>query len=52
MALAVPIPFALGRFRQLPSTTLKIALFAPIPSARVSTTMAVNPGALSNDLAA
>ncbi len=29
-------------------TTEKIAVFAPIPSASVSTTIAVNPGAFPN----
>jgi hypothetical protein len=35
-----------------PSTTLKIAAFAPMPSARVETAMAVKPGRLSSERAA
>ncbi|HYT68786.1 MAG TPA: hypothetical protein VEL51_20345 [Vicinamibacterales bacterium] len=39
-------------FSSTPLTTLKIALFAPMPSARVTTAMRVNPGALNKRLAA
>ncbi len=43
--------YGMGRSRQA-STTLNMAVLAPMPIARVSTVMAVDPGLLRNNLAA